>query len=68
MGDLINALLNAKAQPSKHCSNGSEHEFQAVMHTDGPESYTWYFECAKCGDVVKKTEKRAGRDKDDWSE
>ncbi|MFT8930054.1 MAG: hypothetical protein ABF969_12035 [Sporolactobacillus sp.] len=68
LDEMIKMFDTAKSQPSNHCTDGGDHEFEAVMHTDNEDSYSWYFKCAKCGEYVKKTEKRKGRNMEQWSD
>lgn len=56
----------AKLIPSEVCAEGSEHEFNFMMHVDGSDSYSNYFKCSHCGEIIVRTQKRTGLDKSLW--
>lgn len=61
LAEYFEKLKNAKPEPSPACQDGGTHDFKAIAHSDGQDSYSWTFECQKCGEVVEKVMKRTGR-------
>lgn len=63
---LLKAIDEAKTEPSPTCPNAEKHEFKAVTHLDGRDSFTWIYRCEHCQECVKKTKKRTGMDRKFW--
>lgn len=66
---VLEDMKNAKDNASEQCPNlesGYLHDFSLLMHVDGKDSYSNYYKCSHCQEVVVRTQKRKGKDKMFW--
>jgi hypothetical protein len=63
---MLQDMKSAKEEPSEHCAEGDMHDFQFMMHADGSNSFSNYYRCPNCREIIVRTQKRTGLDKVFW--
>jgi hypothetical protein len=64
---MLEDMKNAKTEPSEHCAEGDMHDFQFMMHADSSDSYSNYFRCPNCREIVVQKQMRTGLNKVLWA-
>ena len=65
---IFKDMTSAKKEPSEKCPGGTEHNFEFAMHADGRETYSNFFRCSNCNEMIVKTHKRTKEDKQYWQD
>ncbi|MGK4115789.1 hypothetical protein AB0Y38_05805 [Lysinibacillus capsici] len=63
---FLDIMNQAKDTPSEKCINDKEHNFEFLLHADGKDFYSYYFQCKACEEVIVEKKQRTGTDKALW--
>lgn len=66
--ELIEIIKNAKEKLNENCIDGKEHDLNFIFHSDGKDSFSNYYRCAKCKEVIVQKVKRKGLNKSLWNQ
>lgn len=58
--ELFEIIKYAKEKSSENCIDGKEHDFKFVFHSDGKDSFSNYYCCTQCKEVIVQKVKRNG--------
>jgi hypothetical protein len=66
--EYLKTLNAAKEKPSDECIKGKVHDFAYIAHADGKESYTYFYRCLHCKEIIKLVSQRSEDDPMLWIE